>query len=129
VKYLNTVLLILFILWLGAIIFFSMVNFRGYLVPEISTMIDDGFYLHIFAYFTGSVLAWAAFRNRRWAVLVWVPVGLILVGAVLEATHLFIPARTFNPYDIVGNVLGVVLFHLCLLVFSTFRRFGGEKPC
>jgi VanZ family protein len=129
VKYLNTLLLILFLLWLGAIIFFSLVNFRGYLAPEISTMIDDGFYLHILAYFTGAALGWVTFRNSGKKLLLWVPAGLILVGAVLEATHHFIPARTFNPYDIVGNVLGVVLFHLCLLVFSTFRRFGGEKPC
>jgi VanZ family protein len=127
VKYLNTVLLLLFLLWLGAIIFFSLVNFRDYLAPEISSAIDDGFYLHILGYFTGSVLGWAAFRNRGWKALLFVGLGLILFGAVLEATHYFIPARTFNPYDIVGNVLGVVLFYLFLIVFIVLKAFGGKR--
>ncbi len=127
VKYFNTVLLILFLLWLGAIVFFSLVNFRDYLAPEMSSAIDDGFYLHIFAYFTGSVLAWAALRNRRWSLLVWVPAGLMVLGAVLEAAQYFIPCRTFNPYDIVGNVLGVVLFYLLLVVFMGLRALGGKR--
>jgi VanZ family protein len=91
-----------------------------------SLALDDGFYVHILGYFAGSALARAAFGQKgRWEVVV-IPLGLLTLGALLEAAHYFIPARTFNPTDILGNVLGVLLFYGCLVVFLTFRREGGK---
>ena len=38
--------------------------------------------------------------------------GLVIFGysVVLEGVQFFLPYRTFNPYDILGNGMGVVHF-------------------
>ena len=125
-KFSNIVVPTLFFLWLGTVVFFSFVNIKDYFTADMSVALDDGFYVHTLGYFAGSALAWAAFGQKgRWAVVL-IPLGLLTLGALLEAAHYFIPARTFNPNDILGNVLGVLLFYGCLLVFLTFRREGGK---
>ena len=48
--------------------------------------------------------------------------GLVIFGysVVLEFVQLFLPYRTFNPYDIFGNGIGVGVF--CLMFLARRRR-------
>ena len=52
--------------------------------------------------------------------------SLVIFGysVVLEFVQLFLPYRTFNPYDIFGNGIGVGAF---CLIFLARRRQGAEK--
>lgn len=43
--------------------------------------------------------------------------GLILIyGSILELIQYFLPYRTFNPYDLLANIIGVSIG--CILFFS-----------
>ena len=52
--------------------------------------------------------------------------GLVIFGysVLLEFAQLFLPYRTFNPYDIFGNGIGVGAF---CLIFLALSRKDAEK--
>ncbi len=58
--------------------------------------------------------------ERRVGFYVWVT-GLVIFGysVVLESVQFFLPYRTFNPYDIFGNGIGVGAFCLICLAKTT----------
>jgi len=60
--------------------------------------------------------------------------GLILIyGAILELTQYFLPYRTFNPRDILANLIGVAIGCLLfaaylLLILNRKRRLNASYP-
>ena len=100
---------VLFFIWFGLILFFSVVPHGSddhYLLSRIS-LTRSGFFQHVFAYFVLSALACLAFgKKRRWLYLV----GIVLTGGFFEIIQFYLPYRTFNVYDIVANGVGAVLF-------------------
>lgn len=100
---------ILFFIWFGLIVFFSVVpnsaNDQSWLSRMALT--SSGFFQHVFGYFVLSALAYRAFEKKRlWLYLV----GIVLMGVLFEAVQYALPTRTFNVYDVVGNGVGVMLF-------------------
>jgi len=66
---------------------------------------ESGFFLHVAGYFVLSISALQAFKNKNiWVVLS----GILILGSVLEIIQYGIPSRTFNVYDLVANLVGVL---------------------
>ena len=102
---------ILFFIWFGLIVFFSIVPNSAGDQSFLSKMAltRSGFFQHVFGYFVFSALAFLAFEKKRfWLYLVWI----VLMGGLFEVVQYAMPTRTFNVYDVVANSLGVVLFVL-----------------
>ena len=111
---------LLFFIWFGLIVFFSVVpNSAGdqsFLAKMSITR--SGFFLHVFGYFVLTALAFFAFEKKRfWLYLV----GIVLVGVLFEGVQYVMPTRTFNWYDIVANACGV-LFFVVWMFFISHRR-------
>ena len=107
---------ILFFIWFGLIVFFSVVpNSAGdqSLLAKMS-LTRSGFFQHVFGYFVLTGLAFFAFGKKRfWLYLV----GIVLVGVLLETVQYVMPSRTFNVYDVVGNCLGILSFVFIWVLF------------
>lgn len=100
---------VLFFIWFGLIVFFSIVPNSAGDQSWLSKMAltSSGFFQHVFGYFVLTALAFRAFEKKRfWLYLV----GIVLAGVLFEAVQYALPARTFNVYDVVANVAGVMLF-------------------
>ena len=111
---------ILFFIWFGLIVFFSVVpNSTGdqsFLAKMALT--KSGFFQHVFAYFVLSVLAFLAFEKKRfWLYLV----GVVLMGVFFEAVQYVMPSRTFNVWDVVANGVGILLFVFIMLKRGNVR--------
>jgi len=66
----------------------------------------SGFFQHVFGYFVLSALAWHAFaENKIWLILA----GTLILGVVLEIIQYALPTRTFNVYDLLANLAGVLV--------------------
>ena len=100
---------VLFFIWFGLIVFFSVVpNSTGdqsFLSKMALTR--SGFFLHVFGYFVLTALAFLAFEKKR---LLLYLLGIVLVGVLFEAAQYLMPNRTFNVYDVVANGVGILLF-------------------
>ena len=111
---------ILFFIWFGLIVFFSVVSSAGdrsFLARMALT--KSGFFQHVFGYFVLSALACLAFeRKRLWSYLV----GIVLMGGLFEGVQYVMPSRTFNWYDVVANCAGVVGFVFIWGIFISHRR-------
>jgi glycopeptide antibiotics resistance protein len=69
-------------------------------------------------------IPWAAFYtvvSNRMTFGKWVALG-ILMSAGMEVMQGFVPYRTFNVMDMIGNVLGIVLGGLLRLSLISTRR-------
>jgi len=110
---------VLFYLCLSLIVFFS-------IIPQDvnSTLLSgmrftkSGFFLHVFGYFVLSALACQVFREHNiWFVLS----GIIILGGILEIIQYALPTRTFNIYDLLANLAGVLVVVIKIL-FDQKRR-------
>jgi VanZ family protein len=50
--------------------------------------------------------------------------GLFVFSALLETAQYFISYRVFNLLDLAANLLGILSFHLCLIIAWFMRRRG-----
>ena len=65
----------------------------------------SGFFQHVFGYFVLSALACQTFRGNNIRIIL---VGILIMGAGLEIVQYAMPSRTFNIYDLVANLVGVL---------------------
>ncbi len=72
---------------------------------EMPHFTDSGFFMHVFAYMTAAFLGWHAFTARAKMYLF-----LLFYSSLLEFSQRHIAWRSFNYWDIVANVLGVLIF-------------------
>jgi VanZ family protein len=70
--------------------------------------------------------AYRKFLNKRF--IIWTLAGGILLGAFTEVTQHFIPGRSFNPFDLMYNCLGIVCGIVAhyFLTNKTRIRHGAE---
>ncbi len=112
---------VLFFIWFGLIVFFSVVpNSAGdqSFLAKMS-LTQSGFFLHVFGYFVLSALAFFAFEKKRfWLYLV----GIVLVGVLFEGVQYVMPTRTFNWYDVVANGVGILAFVFIMLKRGKVRK-------
>jgi len=104
---------ILFYLCLCLIVFFSIIpqDVNSSLLSGMR-LTKSGFFLHAFGYFILSALASQVFREHNiWFVLS----GILILGGILEIVQYALPTRTFNIYDLLANLTGVLVVVIKLL--------------
>jgi len=133
---LRSVKTIIFVVWIVVIAILSIVphaNEGGGLSFKLT---DSGMVLHFGAYFIAASLLYWAFikgpqisqisadcRERETKIILISSFTIFLYSFVLEIVQIYLPYRTFNPVDILGNASGIAFFVLAWLVF--WRRRPG----
>ena len=74
--------------------------------------LGTGFYLHIILYFIAAVLYFLAMNKKQNKKMILILLMLFGCGVIFEILQAYIPNRTYNPWDIVGNGLGLVAFYV-----------------
>ena len=111
VFYMANLVLIIFYLFPGSI--FGCLFYDDCLIqPKISSniIITSNFFIssnHLYAFILLSVLGFFAYRNTK--TIKFLIIYLFSLSIILELFHIFIPIRTFEWEDLIGNILGVIL--------------------
>ena len=101
---------ILFVLWIAAVAALSVISHPGSNDLLISVKLtSSGFVMHGIACFVGMLLCFLAFDAKNISFVVWAGLLVFIYSVVLEVVQFYLPYRTFNVYDIVGNGIGVIL--------------------
>lgn len=96
-----------FFIWFALIVFFSLTpSSMGYqFISSKMALTKSGFFQHVFGYFVLGAITFYTFDKKRiWLYLV----GLFLLSALFEIIQYKIPSRSLNPYDLLGNGLGLM---------------------
>lgn len=112
-----------FLAWMAVITVLSVVRTS----PDVAlrlTITSTGFVKHFAAYLLAMILGYLAYRTVRWSRLLLLCALVGLYGVALEIVQLFLTYRTFNPLDIVANLIGVALF---VPIWTRLRR-RGQAP-
>ena len=73
---------------------------------------------HLFAFFLLSSLGLISYFNSLKKIILY----LILISIILELLHLYIPNRSFQFSDLFGNISGVLISILILILFNFWRK-------
>ena len=114
-----TLLLIILSLYPGSILGFLLyADFR--LQPQIT---KDFLYIssqHLYVYFLISTLGFFSYlRDRKFKLVV---IYLFFLSIILEFAHLVIVERAFQIADLTGNILGVLIAYIIVLIYKFWRR-------
>ena len=114
-----TLLLIILSLYPGSILGFLLYGDFG-LQPQV---IKDFAYIssdHLCAYFLISVLGFFSYlRDRKFKLVV---IYLFFLSIILEVAHTVISERSFQIEDLTGNILGVLIAYIIVLIYKFWRR-------
>ena len=117
--YISVFFLIVISLWPGSLLgFFFYGDFRqqpNLIANPFGTTIN-----HFVYYFYVSLLAFFLyFKDNNFPKLVY---GLFFLAVVLELFHFIIPNRSFQPGDLISNILGVVVAYLIIKIYLFFNK-------
>ena len=73
---------------------------------------------HLYAFTLLSLLGFISFFKSLKKIIIY----LILISIILELLHLFIPNRSFQFSDLFGNIGGVLISILILILFNFWRK-------
>ena len=114
-----TLLLIIFSLYPGNILGFLISGNIRY-EPQLT---KDFLYIssnHLYVYFLISVLGFFSYlRDKKFKLVV---IYLFFLSIILEVTHLVISERSFQIEDLTGNILGVLIAYIIVLIYKFWRR-------
>jgi len=114
-----TLLLIILSLYPGNIIGFLIYGNIRY-EPQLT---KDFLYIssnHLYVYFLISVLGFFSYlRDRKFKLVV---IYLFFLSIILEVAHLVISERSFQIEDLTGNILGVLIAYIIVLIYKFWRR-------
>ena len=75
---------------------------------------------HLYSYLLVSALGFFSyFRDKKFNLVV---IYLFFLSIILEVTHLVISERSFQIEDITGNILGVLIAYIIVLIYKFWRR-------
>jgi len=75
---------------------------------------------HLYVYFLISVLGFFSYlRDRKFKLVV---IYLFFLSIILEVAHLVISERSFQIEDLTGNILGVLIAYIIVLIYKFWRR-------
>ena len=75
---------------------------------------------HIYVYFLISTLGFFSYlRDRKFKLVV---IYLFFLSIILEVTHLVISERSFQIEDLAGNILGVLIAYIIVLIYKFWRK-------
>ena len=112
-------ILIIFSLYPGSILGFLLYgDFR--LQPQ---FIKDFLYIssqHFYVYLLVSALGFFSYlRDEKFKLVV---IYLFFLSIILEAAHHVISERSFQIEDLTGNILGVLIAYIIVLIYKFWRR-------
>ena len=112
-------ILIILSLYPGSILGFLLYgDFR--LQPQIT---KDFLYIssqHLYVYLLVSVLGFFSYlRDRKFKLVI---IYLFFLSIILEVTHLVISERSFQIDDLTGNILGVLITYIIVLIYKFWKR-------
>ena len=114
-----TLLLIILSLYPGNIIGFLIYGNIRY-EPQLT---KDFLYIssnHLYVYFLISVLGFFSYlRDRKFKLVV---IYLFFLSIILEVAHLVISERSFQIEDLTGNILGVLIAYIIVLIYKFWRK-------
>ena len=77
-------------------------------------LLHFGAYLLICIYYlAGKILGYRLFKTKS---LLKFIIAVLILAVVTEVVQLWVPARSFNPFDLVANVVGVVFGMVTILI-------------
>ena len=114
-----TLLLIILSLYPGSILGFLLYG-DSRLQPQIT---KDFLYIssqHLYVYFFVSVLGFFSYlRDKKFKLVV---IYLFFLSIILEVSHLLISERSFQMPDLVGNILGVLITYIVVLIYKFWKK-------
>ena len=117
------VLRIMFALWVVAVTALSVLSYSVSNDLLVSVKVtSSGFVMHGVAYFVGTLLCFLAFDAKNVPFAVWTGLLIFLYSVALEVIQFYLPYRTFNVYDVVANVSGILGFVVVWILFISHRR-------
>ena len=75
---------------------------------------------HFISYLCVSLLGFFLyFKKKNFRKIVY---GLFFLSIILEVFHFIIPRRYFEPGDLIGNILGVLVAYFLVKIYLYFRK-------
>ena len=75
---------------------------------------------HFYVYFLISTLGFFSYlRDRKFKLVV---IYLFFLSIILEVAHLVISERSFQIEDLTGNILGVLIAYIIVLIYKFWRK-------
>ena len=75
---------------------------------------------HFYVYLLLSILGFFSYLQGRKFKLVFI--YLFFLSIILEVSHLVIPERSFETSDLAGNILGVLIAFIIVLIYKFWRK-------
>ena len=72
---------------------------------------------HFYAFFILTALGILTIKKTKILILY-----LIVLSIVLEISHIILPNRSFQHADLIGNITGVILPLLILIIYKFFKK-------
>ena len=114
-----TLLLIILSLYPGSILGFLLYG-DSRLQPQIT---KDFLYIssqHFYVYLFVSMLGFFSYlRDKKFKLVV---IYLFFLSIILEVSHLVISERSFQTSDLAGNILGVLIAYIIVLIYKFWRK-------
>ena len=75
---------------------------------------------HLYVYFLVSALGFFSYlRDEKFNLVV---IYLFFLSIILEVAHLVISERSFQIKDLTGNILGVLIAYIIVLIYKFWKR-------
>ena len=117
--HISTLLLIILSLYPGSILGFLLYG-DSKLQPQIT---KDFLYIssqHLYVYLFVSALGFFSYlRDKKFKLVV---IYLFFLSIILEVLHLVISERSFQTSDLAGNILGVLIAYIVVLIYKFWKK-------
>ena len=112
-------ILIIFSLYPGSILGFLLYeDFR--LQPQFTKDFSYISSQHLYSYLLVSALGFFSYlRDKKFNLVV---IYLFFLSIILEVAHFVISERSFQIEDLTGNILGVLIAYIIVLIYKFWRR-------
>ena len=119
ILHISVLFLIIISLWPGSLIGFLMYRDWG----QQPNLIENPFGTtinHFIYYLYISLLGFFLYlKNENFKKLVY---GLFFLAVILEVLQVIIPNRSFQIYDLLGNILGVMVAYFVIKIYLLFKK-------
>ena len=114
----SNVLLIVFYLYPGSILgcfFYNDCKIQPQLTSDLLVSSN-----HVYAFFIISLAGFIAYSEE--IVFKKILIYFFFISVVLELTHIIVPERSFQIEDLAGNIVGVVISLIIILIFKIRKK-------
>ena len=73
---------------------------------------------HVYAFLALSLLGFISYIEKKKLIIFY----FLFLSIILELSHLFIPNRSFQLFDLFGNILGVIISIIILKIYFYLEK-------